>query len=75
MNIKVLFDQIIKVYSRVRIDVDTLKIKAQLATLQFHNHVFITTVISHPEADEILTHARFSYQYYTSFYHRIKTVK
>ena len=45
------------------------------ATLQFHNHVFITTVISHPEADEILTHARFSYQYYTSFYHRIKTVK
>ena len=30
MNIKVLFDRIIKVYSRVRIDVDTLEIKAQL---------------------------------------------
>ena len=44
-------------------------------TFQFHNHVFIITVISHPETDEILTHARFSYQYYTSLYHRIKTVK
>ena len=31
MNIKVLFNRIIKVYSRVRIDVDTLEIKAQLS--------------------------------------------
>ena len=29
-NIKVLFNRIIKVYSRVRIGVDTLEIKAQL---------------------------------------------
>ena len=34
---------------------------------------FITTVISHPEADEVLTHARFSYQY--SLRERFRTHK
>ena len=65
-----MFVQIVS-YNSKRVSVSPGKV----IKVRFHNHVFKTTVISHPEADEILTHARFSFQYYTSFYHRIKTVK
>ena len=49
-----MFVQIVS-YNSKRVSVSPGKV-IKIATLQFHNYVFITTVISHPEVDEILTH-------------------